>query len=159
MTEKVKPVAIKKMILNMCDSFINFCRLNCKEACLCCYSDGDREVTHCSQPQVSKGVELGWHCIQVRLWLFQPYQSPKSAIKHTWGKGLRHLIPHFTDGETEVVNGRPHGPGIQVHSHRHLLQPLEQTAKSKVGNALRNLLPSKYLPQLRNLSDDCCVHS
>lgn len=150
---------LKRWFLNMYDSSINFCRLNCKEAYLCCYCDGDREVTHCSQPQVSTGMELGWHCIQVRLWLFRLYQSAKSAIKHTWGKGLRHLIPHFTDRETEVVNGIPHGPGIRVHSHSCLLQPLEQTAKSKVGNALRNLRTSKYSLQLRNLSDDCCVHA
>lgn len=94
------------------------------------------------QPQVSTGMEFNWHCIHVRLQLFQPYQSPNSALKHIWGKGLRHLIPHFTDEETEVVNGMPHSPGIQFYNHSRLLQPLKQTAKSKVGNYLRNLLPS-----------------
>lgn len=44
----------------MYDSSINFFRLNCREGCLCCDCDGDGEVTtHCSQPWISTGVELG----------------------------------------------------------------------------------------------------
>lgn len=41
------------------------------------------EVTQCSQPQVSTGMEFGCHGIHIKLQLFQPYQSPESAVKYT----------------------------------------------------------------------------
>lgn len=50
-----------------------------REPCLCCYGDGNREVTRCRQPQVPAGLEPGWRCRHVRLRLSQLYQSPESA--------------------------------------------------------------------------------
>lgn len=65
-TEKVKPVAIKRMILSMYDSYINFGRLNCKEACLYCYCKGNREVTHCRSATGFNrhGIQLTLHTCQ-----------------------------------------------------------------------------------------------
>lgn len=54
---------LKRWFLNMYDTSINFCRLNCKEAYLCCYCDGDREVT--SLTVVSHRFQQAWNWVDI----------------------------------------------------------------------------------------------
>lgn len=69
---RLNQLLFKRLFLNTYDSSINLCRLNWEEASPFCYCSGDREVTHCSQPQVS----TAWN------WAVMGYVSNFSSSGH-----------------------------------------------------------------------------
>lgn len=69
---RLNQLLFKRLFLNTCGSSINLCRLNWEEASPYCYCRGDREVTCCSQPQVS----TAWN------WAVTAYLSNLSSSSH-----------------------------------------------------------------------------